>query len=84
MLAYLELSRPLGDSSRWEKVLKRINLLNKNYPLKGVDCDLIKIQRLYGVDHYVDDDERMLFNIVRNTLINRSGFRRSILVFDHP
>ena len=30
MLGYLELSRPLGDTCRWEKVLKRINLLNKN------------------------------------------------------
>ena len=30
---FLELSRPDGDVSRWEKVLKRINLLNKYYPL---------------------------------------------------
>ena len=34
MSAYLELSRPLGDVSRWEKVYKRLQLLNKNYPLK--------------------------------------------------
>lgn len=35
---YLELSRPAGDTSRWEKVLKRLILLNKNYPLKAKDC----------------------------------------------
>jgi hypothetical protein len=33
MSMYLELSRPMGDSSRWEKVMKRLNLLNK-YHLK--------------------------------------------------
>jgi hypothetical protein len=26
---FLELSRPMGDVSRWEKVMKRLNLLNK-------------------------------------------------------
>jgi hypothetical protein len=31
---YLELSRPAGDVSRWEKVLKRLTLLNEHYPLK--------------------------------------------------
>jgi hypothetical protein len=36
---YLELSRPSGDITRWEKVLKRLNLLNKNYPLKAANCD---------------------------------------------
>ena len=39
MAMYLELSRPGGDITRWEKVLKRLNLLNKNYPLKAIDCD---------------------------------------------
>ena len=39
MLMYLELSRPKGDASRWEKVLKRISLLNKNYPLRGKHCN---------------------------------------------
>jgi hypothetical protein len=37
---YLELSRPMGDVSRWEKVLKRLNLLNKFYPLKHKECVL--------------------------------------------
>jgi hypothetical protein len=34
MSLYLELSRPLGDISRWEKVFKRASLLNKYHPLK--------------------------------------------------
>ena len=47
MAMYLELSRPKGDTSRWEKVLKRLLLLNKVYPLKGRDCDSIEIQRMF-------------------------------------
>jgi len=39
MAMYLELSRPGGDITRWEKVLKRLNLLNKNYHLKAEKCD---------------------------------------------
>ena len=34
MSMYLELSRPAGDTSRWEKVFKRLKLLNKEYPLE--------------------------------------------------
>ena len=33
MAMYLELSRPRGDISRWEKVYKRLVLLNRYYPL---------------------------------------------------
>lgn len=32
MSMYLELSRPAGDLSRWEKVFKRLSLLNKYFP----------------------------------------------------
>jgi hypothetical protein len=38
MSMYLELSRPNGDITRWEKVLKRLTLLNKIYPLKHISC----------------------------------------------
>jgi len=33
MSMYLELSRPEGDVSRWEKVYTRLSLLNKRYPI---------------------------------------------------
>lgn len=33
MSMYLELSRPQGDVSRWSKVYKRLQLLNKHYPI---------------------------------------------------
>ena len=34
MSAYLELSRPQGDVSRWSKVYTRLTLLNKHFPLE--------------------------------------------------
>jgi hypothetical protein len=40
MAAYLELSRPMGDVSRWEKVFKRLTLLNYHYPFKINDCKI--------------------------------------------
>ena len=45
MSMYLELSRPEGDVSRWEKVLKRLTLLNRNYPLTARQCSHIDFQR---------------------------------------
>ena len=36
MSTYLELSRPEGDVSRWNKVYKRMMLLNDKYPLKCI------------------------------------------------
>lgn len=34
MNMYLELSRPMGDTSRWEKILKRLILLSQYHPIK--------------------------------------------------
>ena len=46
MSMFLELSRPAGDVSRWEKVLKRLTLLNKFHPLKPpFNCDSMDFQR---------------------------------------
>ena len=42
---YLELSRPEGDVSRWEKVSKRLALLNKHHPLKADSCTPDRIRR---------------------------------------
>ena len=47
MSMYLELSRPEGDIGRWEKILKRLVLLNKHYPLQGKDCKTSPTQRIF-------------------------------------
>ena len=65
---YLELSRPKGDVSRWEKVLKRLTLLNKHYPLLSGNCKNIEIQRLFSSYDKVNQND--LFYITRDILIN--------------
>ena len=69
MSMYLELSRPKGDVSRWEKVLKRLTLLNKNYPVLGKACKTINIQRLFSEKN--KKKENKLFFITHDTLINQ-------------
>jgi Poly(A) polymerase catalytic subunit len=69
MSMFLELSRPQGDVSRWEKVLKRLILLNKNYPLIGKDCHKLNFQR--ELVYKVDSDNKNVFNTVKETLINQ-------------
>ena len=78
---YLELSRPDGDVSRWEKVHKRLNLLNTHYPLKSnTACNNVEFQRmlnrdkghpiLKNGDKTTTDIENELFTIVRDELIS--------------
>jgi len=67
MSMYLELSRPAGDISRWEKVLKRLTLLNKNYPITDIDCNNIDFQR--EMENRENEDK--IFETVKNTLINQ-------------
>lgn len=68
MAAYLELSRPAGDVSRWEKVLKRISLLNKNYPMKNPKCDDIEFQRSMEEEQINSED---IFTTVRDSFIDQ-------------
>jgi hypothetical protein len=68
MSMYLELSRPAGDVSRWEKVLKRLTLLNKNYPIgTGTNCSNIDFQRAM----HDTDNQDQVFENVKATLINQ-------------
>ena len=67
MSMYLELSRPEGDLSRWEKVLKRLTLLNKYHPMKvDYDCNVVDFQR--KLDNTAEDSEK-IYITVRNTFI---------------
>ena len=69
MSMYLELSRPDGDISRWEKVLKRLSLLNKNFPLSKAICKNNSFEKLikYGIKsnnktHIKKDIYKLLLN----------------------
>lgn len=83
MSMYLELSRPEGDLSRWEKVFKRLTLLNKHYPLYNDNldkkCQSIDFQRPYK--HYVKktkslnqgykSKEEELYYLIRDEFISQ-------------
>lgn len=68
MAMYLELSRPKGDVSRWEKVLKRLTLLNKHYPMKNPKCDHMNFMRTFEGSQ---EDARSIYHIVKNTAIDQ-------------
>lgn len=70
MSMYLELSRPAGDVSRWEKVLKRLTLLNKYYPLvPPFDCHTIDFQR--DVETLDASDSQRVYFGVRDSFIEQ-------------
>lgn len=71
MSMYLELSRPAGDVSRWEKVLKRLTLLNKYYPVNTrVECKNIDFQRKLESIVGEEKSERIYFS-VRDSFIEQ-------------
>lgn len=71
MSMYLELSRPAGDVSRWEKVFKRLTLLNKHYPMTpNLDCSTVDFQR--KMDNPETDAEK-IYMITRDCLIEQGA-----------
>jgi len=84
MNMFIELSRPKGDVSRWEKVLKRLNLLNEFYPLssegQNIDCQTVDFQR--KMDSLQSLSEKIYF-VTRDTFIEQEviffgGFASSL------
>jgi hypothetical protein len=52
--------------------MKRLALLNKNYPLRGKNCDSIEIQRVFDERTKLsDDDIKKIFTISRDSFINQ-------------
>jgi hypothetical protein len=68
MAMYLELSRPEGDVSRWEKVLKRLTLLNKHYPMKNPKCDHIDFMRSFEGNK---EDVSTIYYTVKGSFIDQ-------------
>jgi len=65
---YLELSRPAGDTSRWEKVLKRLNLLNKYHPMK-INYDCSKVDFLRRMEDSTKSEN--IYTIMRDTFVDQ-------------
>ena len=81
MNMYIELSRPAGDVSRWEKVLKRLTLLNEYYPLETpINCATVDFQR--KMDTNMEYSEK-IYITVRDAFIDQEvvffgGFASSL------
>jgi hypothetical protein len=70
MAMYLELSRPHGDISRWEKVFKRLTILNEHFPLEpSIDCNKIDFQRKLDIEN--DEYSEKLYFLVRDSFIEQ-------------
>lgn len=70
MSMFLELSRPNGDVSRWEKVFKRLQLLNKHYPLYNKKCFHKNFQRELSKQNEYKQEE--LFYLLQNILTSQN------------
>lgn len=68
MAMFLELSRPRGDVSRWEKVLKRLTLLNKHYKMRNPKCNHIDFMRGFEGSK---EDARDIYETVKNSIIDQ-------------
>ena len=69
MAMFLELSRPAGDVSRWEKVFKRLTLLNKYHPMKSpYNCRLIEPEEPANLKRREE-----VFDTLRNTLVDQGA-----------
>lgn len=68
MQTYNELSRPDGDVTRWEKIYKRLILLNKYYPLKeNPKCSQINFMRDFTGNPELNET---LYNVVKDAMID--------------
>jgi len=76
MMMYLELSRPRGEVSRWNKVYERLELLNKEFPAKT--CKITKSYPLISNEirkvllDFIISHNRLLANIELESLYKKS------------
>jgi hypothetical protein len=73
MNMFVELSRPAGDVSRWEKVLKRLTLLNQYYPLETpMNCNTVDFQR--KMNTHLEDSEKIYVTVRDAFILNEVVF----------
>jgi hypothetical protein len=71
MSMYLELSRPAGDVSRWEKVFKRLVLLNRYHPMSTIKkCNPIEFKKTLKSNSSRSEE---LYFTVRDSLIEQGA-----------
>ena len=68
MSMYLELSRPKGDVSRWEKVYKRLQLLNQAHPVtcpkdKGKEHEVLTTKQRTQIENLLKNEPVVLLGV---------------------
>jgi hypothetical protein len=80
MMMYLELSRPRGEVERWKKVFKRLQLLNKHFPVKK--CTTKHFQKEVNqkdkILNFVISRQRVLANLELENIYRRSLTSKNI------
>jgi len=85
MEMYKELSRPESEITRWGKVLTRLNVLNRIYPITNSKCDLdsfkIDFERINTVDDTTTSNNdkisrgdlyyKKLYGVIKNNMIKQ-------------
>jgi hypothetical protein len=83
MNMYLELSRPAGDVSRWEKVYVRLLLLNKAYPMDA--CSMVKQDQEIEIS---PTNKSKLYSAILHHCMEREevllGFSDVEWIYHHP
>jgi len=65
---YKELSQPQGNVSRWEKIYKRLNKINENYPLTvQMNCETVEFQR--KMVSVKEEEPAVIYEVVKNAFI---------------
>ena len=62
---YQELSRPLGDISRWEKIYERLKLLNQSHPLYIKNCNIMP-KDIPETEDYLHINQDIIKNIKKH------------------
>lgn len=65
MSLHQELSRPLGDVSRWEKIFKRMQILNKHYPIKD-QSESVPLNQQYFTNETIEEYSRIIHILKKN------------------
>ena len=85
MEMYKELSRPESDITRWGKVLTRLNVLNRVYPITNSKCNIESFKRGFERKNTLEDDDnnriidnvrgesyyKKLYRVIKNNMIKQ-------------
>jgi hypothetical protein len=80
---YQELSRPLGDINRWEKIYERLNLLNQSHPMYIQNCN-ISGKEIPETDEFINLNKKIISLVKENNWVVFGDFGLSFYLKYFP